>query len=560
MIYDSSSYAKRIRAWKRKIKQESKKVLKSDSVKETINYILLLNDYAFKCNVDFQTLDYKSYIEKMVSTKDEEKICAFITELRKKRIDFDVLLYDTVLTTLVTLIKDYYQDDMNAKIMFFVWKENADFYTTKVVQGFGNDLVEKTIIKERNPKFAFKYSYTFPNCNRSTFEDIVIESGNAEYIYKFARYVKGANIQKLEDAIIKTKDAYYIYLFALHVKDANIPKLEDALIKTKNAKYICDFALRLYKKGANIPKAQDALIEINDPKAMCDFALHAEGTNIRKLENAIVETKDIKCIYEFVMNERYANVERLCFVLIDLGAIVEAVVVISTKLDQIKDLHKFVKKFISIGQVDTAKQIFIRNVKREEGPITKNEPTVIRRDYGKLFMDEMVDKKFITREDIDDYLIQASNKEQKNLAMNIHQLSEKSQKKLLHTLHPDVNEVVDISTVRNQFIDYSTSLSLFEEGKRWLINFSLRRFNVLPSAVKDFKEVKENVALYLETLKKCDEYKYYYYKDAFEGKITFKQADTYYKYYCEQQLPKRLTTDKFKDGLEKVLKLKYSKK
>lgn len=204
MIYDSSSYAKRIRAWKRKIKQESKKVLKSDSVKETINYILLLNDYAFKCNVDFQTLDYKSYIEKMVSTKDEEKICAFITELREKRIDFNVLLYDTVLNTLVTLIKDYYQDDMNAKIMFFVWKENADFYTTKVVQGFGNDLVEKTIIKERNPKFAFKYSYTFPNCNRSTFEDIVIESGNAEYIYKFARYVKGANIQKLEDAIIKT--------------------------------------------------------------------------------------------------------------------------------------------------------------------------------------------------------------------------------------------------------------------------------------------------------------------------------------------------------------------
>ena len=175
-------------------------------------------------------------------------------------------------------------------------------------------------------------------------------------------------------------------------------------------------------------------------------------------------------------------------------------------------------------------------------------------------MDEMVDKKFITREDIDDYLIQASNKEQKNLAMNIHQLSEKSQKKLLHTQHPDVNEAVDISTVRNQFIDYSTSLSLSEEGKRWLINFSLRRFNVLPSAVKDFKEVKENVALYLETLKKCDEYKYYYYKDAFEGKITFKQADTYYKYYCEQQLPKRLTTAKFKDGLEKVLKLKYSKK
>ena len=70
-------------------------------------------------------------------------------------------------------------------------------------------------------------------------------------------------------------------------------------------------------------------------------------------------------------------------------------------------------------------------MKREEGPITKNEPTVIRRDYGKLFMDEMVDKKFITREDIDDYLIQASNKEQKNLAMNYSSVIRKISKEVI---------------------------------------------------------------------------------------------------------------------------------
>lgn len=559
MICELRWYAKNRESWKRKIKQEGRRVLMSDSVKEIVNYIQLLDEYMFEFNVGFQNLDCKKYIEKIVSTKDEEKICEFAGELKKKANSFRGLLYNQVIATLIDLLKDYYPDNMNAKIMFFILNKNSEFRFKTIVEFFGKDLVEKTIVKECNPEFAFRYAYNFPKCNRSIFEDVVIKSGDAKYIYLFACYIEKANIQKLEDAIIKTKDAYYIYLFALHVKGANIPKLEDSLIKTKSAKYICNFALHV--KGSNIPKSQDALIEIKEPKAMCDFVLYAKGANISKLEDAIVETKDILSIYKVAMFVEEADVERLCFVLIDLGAIDEAVAVISVKLDQIKDINKFVKKSIDLGQVDIAKQIFIRNEKRkEEEPIMKNEPTVIRRDYGKLFMDEMVDKKFITREDIDDYLIQASNKEQKNLAMNIHQLSEKSQKKLLHTKHPDVNEAVDISTVRNQFIDYSTSLSLSEEGKRWLINFSLIRFNILPSAVKDFKEVKENVALYLETLKKCDEYKYYYYKDAFEGKITFKQADTYYKYYCEQQLPKRLTTAKFKDGLEKVLKLKYEKK
>ena len=69
----------------------------------------------------------------------------------------------------------------------------------------------------------------------------------------------------------------------------------------------------------------------------------------------------------------------------------------------------------------------------------------------------------------------------------------------------------DTLNIKNQYIDDHTSVSFSEEEKRWLINFSLIQFNVLPSVVKDFKEVKENITLYLETLKKCDEYKYQYY-------------------------------------------------
>ena len=126
----------------------------------------------------------------------------------------------------------------------------------------------------------------------------------------------------------------------------------------------------------------------------------------------------------------------------------------------------------------------------------------------------------------------------------------------MHTDLSDLGHLIDTLTIKNQYLDDHTSVSFSEEEKRWLINFSLIQFNVLPSVVKDFKEVKENITLYLETLKKCDEYKYQYYKEAFEGKITFEQADNYYKYYCEKLLPKYGRNYNF----EKILKLKYSKK
>lgn len=64
----------------------------------------------------------------------------------------------------------------------------------------------------------------------------------------------------------------------------------------------------------------------------------------------------------------------------------------------------------------------------------------------------------------------------------------------------------------------------------WLVNLSLTEPNVLPSMVKENREVLENTKLYLELLKKIDSDKYYDYKDAFEGRISFEDADKYYTY------------------------------
>lgn len=74
-----------------------------------------------------------------------------------------------------------------------------------------------------------------------------------------------------------------------------------------------------------------------------------------------------------------------------------------------------------------------------------------------------------------------------------------------------------------------------DRDQLWLVNLSLTRINVTPSAVKDLKEVKENPTFYLELLKKCDPSKYYYYIDAFDGIISFEEADQYYQYYLENR-------------------------
>ena len=109
----------------------------------------------------------------------------------------------------------------------------------------------------------------------------------------------------------------------------------------------------------------------------------------------------------------------------------------------------------------------------------------------------------------------------------------------------------------NCIYDGSTPFPNTSSSRLKLINLSLVYYNVLPSVVKDFKEVRENVELYLDLLKKCDEKKYYYYKNAFEGKISFEQADSYYKYYLDHSLDSHVY---LWGDMSHILELKYPKK
>lgn len=479
------------------LRKVSKDALKSGSSRDIAYYINRLFNYSQKFNVDFSTLDYQRHLEKLFSMNDEDKIYDFMVNVAY------VLRYEKNLVyTLIDFINKYYNGNISAETLTILI--NVD---DKVRDLIGKDKVERIMLNAKDPYYAHFYVERFKDCNITDFENVVIGSNNAKLIVDFALEVKEANILRLEEALIKTGNVESIYDFACLVERANIPRLRDVIVKTGNTDYI-NLEYPVYD--------QFHLDEI--------------------FNQYLPSLKDIEKNFLEIIKENFS----------------------SQSLD--------VKELITSGKINQAQKALLEYTFDKARKDSNFSFSHILDNFVWFELFELynylllcsfaIKEKLITREDIADYFIRLSNVEQKNLVESIAQLSEVTQNELLHTDLSDLGHLIDTLTIKNQYLDDHTSVSFSEEEKRWLINFSLIQFNVLPSVVKDFKEVKENITLYLETLKKCDEYKYQYYKEAFEGKITFEQADNYYKYYCEKLLPKYGRNYNF----EKILKLKYSKK
>ena len=479
------------------LRKVSKAALKSGSGRDIAYYINRLFNYSQKFNVDFSTLDYQRHLEKLFSMNDEDKIYDFMVNVAY------VLRYEENLVyTLIDFINKYYNGNISAETLTILI--NVD---DKVRDLIGKDKVERIMLNAKDPYYAHFYVERFKDCNIADFENVVIGSNNAKLIVDFALEVKEANILRLEEALIKTGNVESIYDFACLVERANIPRLRDVIVKTGNTDYI-NLEYPVYD--------QFHLDEI--------------------FNQYLPSLKDIEKNFLEIIKENFS----------------------SQSLD--------VKELITSGKINQAQKALLEYTFDKARKDSNFSFSHILDNFVWFELFELynylllcsfaIKEKLITREDIADYFIRLSNVEQKNLVESIAQLSEVTQNELLHADHSDLGNLIDTLNIKNQYIDSHTPVSFSEEEKRWLINFSLIRFNVLPSVVKDFKEVKENITLYLETLKKCDEYKYQYYKEAFEGKITFEQADNYYKYYCEKLLPKYGRNYNF----EKILKLKYSKK
>ena len=249
------------------------------------------------------------------------------------------------------------------------------------------------------------------------------------------------------------------------------------------------------------------IVEIKDAEYIYKFAQDIKGANISKLEDAMIETKNAEEIWRFAHFVKGANIDKLCSTLFELQEFDYILdVLLFVKVDK-NILKKYIKQFILAGEIEFGEKLLSQYIEKYKNNNNEKLTTDKKRD---MRINQLIEMNLIDKNDIDDYLIK-----------------------------------VPVSFVNTK------------DSRLKLINLSLIYYKVLPSVVKDFKEVRENVELYLELLKKCDEKKYYYYKNAFEGKISFEQADTYYKYYLDYLLDEKI--DLWGD-MHHILKLKYSKK
>ena len=420
------------------------------------------------------------------------------------------------------------------------------------VKGANVSKLEAAIIEKKDAKYIYEFVHDVKGVNVSKLEAAIIATKDANYIYEFALNIKGVNVLKLEDAIIDSKDINYIYKFAHDIKWANISKLETAIIRSKNAEGIYCFAR--FIKGVNVLKLEDAITETKNAEYIYKFSHDIKGVNISKLEDAIIETKAVQEISYFACFIKGANVEKLCSALFEFkGYRYVLDVLLSVKVDK-NIVEQYIKKLIFVGEIIYVEDLLDYYIEKYKNSNNEKLSTAKKSD---MRINQLIEMNLLDKTDIDDYLVKVSTNKQRSFKDNILGLDNHIKKSLLESKDKN-SSVNETDLIYDDWIyDGLNSFPNTKDSRLKLINLSLIYYNVLPSVVKDFKEVRENVELYLELLKKCDEKKYYYYKNAFEGKISFEQADTYYKYYLDQLLDSHVY---LWSDMSHILKLKYSKK
>lgn len=369
-----------------------------------------------------------------------------------------------------------------------------------------------SMIKEYNPSII----------NLDMIEFLFFEN---KYL-NFYKYEIRNNIGKDEIAkiILKTEDLEKMYQYSLLFDDCDVSLFEDFIIECNNLEYIYKFSHDI--KGVNISKLEDAIIETKAVQEISYFACFIKGANVEKLCSALFEFKG----YRYVLD-----------------------VLLSVKVDK-NIVEQYIKKLIFVGEIIYVEDLLDYYIEKYKNSNNEKLSTAKKSD---MRINQLIEMNLLDKTDIDDYLVKVSTNKQRSFKDNILGLDNHIKKSLLESKNKN-SSLNETDLIYDDWIyDGLNSFPNTKDFRLKLINLSLIYYNVLPSVVKDFKEVRENVELYLELLKKCDEKKYYYYKNAFEGKISFEQADTYYKYYLDQLLDSHVY---LWSDMSHILKLKYSKK
>ena len=390
--------------------------------------------------------------------------------------------------------------------------------------------------------------------DNQTFETAIYETGSAKTILSYLKMSPKEVINWLEaeDRLCELKDVDSLLKFLELYEKSDRYRIGNIILKDGTVSQTLDFVLNypdvlileeVAKKIKQFGDLDDLILFLKVTKP--DF----EGR--KELEEHVFEKSNVEQLLKYLTCRHVLN--RACGedCLLERKSQNEIVEYFGDYHDLVKQEQKFLEYLTTIHDRNTLQDAFcfLKNesdskkvrsyleaflrVRNIEGVLT-----ILGERKGEKTVGEYLLKQgCLDLEEVKELLLITSNQEHQSLL--------ESAKEEYQEPVENLAEKVDQMALAGEYVTEDDLMS--PEGQLWLVNLSLTRENVLPSAVRNIEEVKENLELYLELLKNCDERKYMYYQDAFSGNLAFEVADHTYQYYLEnQRKPKKYSERKQK--------------
>jgi len=359
-------------------------------------------------------------------------------------------------------------------------------------------------------------------------EDYLCETKDVDTLLELLNVCKESNPYRIGNIILKYGTVSQISSF---VRDyPGILRSEDVVEKLKQTEHGSDLIPSLSKIEEDFEgrkELEERIFQESDPDQLVEYLCSLNVLNRVQGEDYLLETKSQDDIaryfgdYHDLVRQEQKFLDYLTTIH-NRNTLQDAFHFLEYKPDRKKGLS-YLEAFLRVRNIDGILTIW-REIK----------------ETGETLYECLIKQGWLDLEEVKDLLLITSNQEHHSLLKSVKGEYQGPVKNLA--------EKVDQMALDEDYVTDVDSEFMSPEEQLWLVNLSLTRENVLPSAVRNHKEVKENIELYLELLKKCDERKYMYYQKAFAGTRTFEIADHAYQHYLKNQEEKDS-----KINLEKML-------
>lgn len=424
------------------------------------------------------------------------------------------------------------------------WIENIEDYVPSWEEE--NQYALQNLNKKNN---RVKYALTcFKQANvvdDQTFETVILENGRSKTILSYLKMDPKAVINWLEaeDRLCELKDVDSLLEFLKLYEKSNRYRIGNIILKYGTVSQISSFVrdypgilrsedvvekLKQTEHGSDLipslskieedfegrKELEERIFQESDPDQLVEYLCSLNVLNRVQGEDYLLETKSQDDIaryfgdYHDLVRQEQKFLDYLTTIH-NRNTLQDAFHFLEYKPDRKKGLS-YLEAFLRVRNIDGILTIW-REIK----------------ETGETLYECLIKQGWLDLEDVKDLLLITSNQEHQSLLKRVKGEYQGPVKNLA--------ERVDQMALDEDYVTDVDSEFMSPEEQLWLVNLSLTRENVLPSAVRNIEEVKENIELYLELLKKCDERKYMYYQDAFAGTRTFEIADQAYQYYLKNQ-------------------------